>query len=124
MRQRRLKILDKNGAVRSEITTTYDDGEEDLSEWVSSRIPPVPSGRFCEDQNCAARQAEFEDGEEREFSPELATTYVWRIEGGHVCFTYVCDRCDAAAEGELEAVEPGEYPTTDAGYAVAPSHCA
>ena len=105
---KRLKLRTRAGALRPGI----EDGYDDLGEWVADKIPlPPPEGTLCE--------REHSDWP----SPPLATTYLWRIKDGHVCYSYVCEDCGwDVADGE--GPDPEDYPTTKDGYAVVPRHCA
>lgn len=137
MRRRRLKIMDKNRELRPEVDPelnygTY--GPSNLEEWIEDRIPPPPPGQLCEAQDCVARQLEClpEEAAEREralvadeaglLTPAPAESYFWVITDGHVCYTYVCWDC-SEAKSDYDPVDPGNYPTTDAGYAISPTHC-
>ena len=103
----RLKLLTKSGELRP----PFDDDDEDtLGQWVDDHIPHMPPGQLCESQvNCGP-------------PPASAASYVWIMKGDHVCFTYVCYECQESYNFD-EPVDPADYPTTDAGYAVAPTHC-
>ena len=95
----------------------YGDNDEDLLEWLDKKIPPVPEGLRCEADDCHG-QEELDD---LEAPRPLATSYSYRIEDGHVCYSYICDTCqDYCAEDYLS---DNDYPTTSGGYAVAPQHC-
>lgn len=92
---------------------------EDLEEWIADRVPlPPPEGTLCEDER---HETELFDEDEEGIRPP-ATTFVYRIEDGHVCYTYVCDDCGERADPEYLADQ--DYPVTDGGYAVTPRHCA
>ena len=103
--KRRLKILTKQGDLMPDLDPdNY--GDENLGEWIDSRIPPIPLGTTCEKDGCSGE----------------ARTYLWTVEGDHVCFTYVCYDCGDVAE-MYDPMSPEDYPTTEAGYAIAPTHC-
>ncbi len=94
---------------------------DSLEEWIAARMPlPPPEGTECED--------EAHVGDEDKWDEELdttrrapATTYLYRIEDGHVCYTYVCEDCGERADDEY--LGDHDYPTTPSGYAVVPKHC-
>lgn len=92
---------------------------DDLEEWIAARIPlPPPEGTRCEDDQHETEEFDVDDESIR----PSATTYLYRIEDGHVCYTYVCKECgERADEGYLG---DHDYPTTQGGYAVVPKHCA
>ena len=136
-RQRRLKLLDKNDELRPEVDPEYNYGtygQGDLEEWIEERIPPPPPVQLCEAQDCVARQRDLlpEEAAERELAlvadeaglltPAPAMSYTGVVTDGHVCFTYVCWDCSESMSDYYE-LEVGDYPTTDAGYAIAPTHC-
>lgn len=90
--------------------------EEDLWVWISDKIPPAPEGQKCEDDN------HVEYAEDMAGDPDdKATTFLYRIEGGHVCYTYVCKEC--GERGDPEYLADNDYPQTSGGYAVTPTHC-
>ena len=131
-RQRRLKILDRNNEVRWELNPVGP-----LKEWIDERIPPVPPGTLCEAERCVQLRycgqqvtknltcigkPNHEGDCEYVGSPErrpLAESYVWVVTKGHVCFTYVCWDCCEQMSDYYE-LDVGDYPTTDAGYAIGP----
>lgn len=86
-----------------------------LEEWLAGKIPSPPIGTLCEDDQHDTWIDEVDA------PPVEATTYIYRIEDGHVCYTYVCDECDERADPEY--LVDVEYPITQDGYAVAPKHC-
>lgn len=96
---------------------------EYLEEWIASRVPlPPPEGTRCEDDRHMGEDDEDWDEEEDTFLRAKATTYLYKIEDGHVCYTYVCEDCGERADPEY--LGSHDYPTTQAGYAVVPKHCA
>lgn len=94
---------------------------DDVEAWLVDKIPPPPPGTMCEDDRHDEDCYERDEGLEESLRA-LATTYLYRIEDGHVCYTYVCDECGERADPEYLADQ--EYPTTKDGYAVTPRHCA
>ncbi len=84
--------------------------EEDLMNFLETRALPVPDGQLCEQGNCG---------------PEMdpATTYLYHIKDGHVCWEWVCEDCMESASDENYMADH-EWPQTNDGYAVAPKHCA
>lgn len=104
---KRLKIRNAKGEVREEIYET-----EDLWEWIDQKIPPVPAGQLCEHDD------EHKHDEER----PPATTYSWRLDDGHICYSYICEPCHSMLPED--GPDPEGYPTTESGYAVEPKHCA
>jgi hypothetical protein len=99
-----------------------EDIAEDLEMWIADRVPPAPSGTRCEHDPCYGQ----EDGEEFDEGGTamrpLATSFVYRIEGDHVCYTWVCETCSAHAN-ESYLADLDSFPTTSGGYAVTPRHC-
>ena len=84
--------------------------EEDFMAFLEARALPVPVGTLCEDGTCGPEVS-------------LATTYLYRIKDGHVCWTWVCEPCqESVVDGDYMADH--EWPQTQDGYAVAPRHCA
>jgi len=102
----RLKLRNSKGELRWDVTE-----DESLHLWIDDKIPmPPPDGQRCE-------LLEVHEGEEL----PTATAYMWKIEGDHVCYSYVCEGCEETLD--FDSPDPEEYPTTDGGYAVAPRHC-
>lgn len=123
MRQRRLKLRDKQGEL------SYGTYEYSLEEWICDRIPPVPSGTLCEAQRCIQLR---ECGDSLEFNglnefcvedydhegdcvfgglPEpkhLAESYLYVLKDDHVCYTYVCDECCESRIEDYDGVDPGD----------------
>lgn len=96
-------------------------GDGRLEEWINDRIPdPPPSGQKCE---CDMGMC-HEDGGDSAECFRLATTSLYRIDGEHVCYTFVCRECMEANCNEEYLADCGEYPVTGGGYAVTPRHCA
>lgn len=93
-----------------------------LDEWIAEKVPPPPEGTRCEDDQHMGEGDEDWDEEADSFLRAKATTFLYRIEDGHVCYTYVCDEC--GERGDPEYLADQEYPVTESGYAVAPRHCA
>ena len=95
---------------------------EELEVWIDSKIPPPPDGQVCECDECSSCEDNVIELE-LEACPAPATTYLYTIKDEHVCYTWMCDPCMEAQsnEGYLGDVD---YPTTEAGYARVPSHCA
>lgn len=91
-------------------------GKRELSDLGGDVEPPPPPGTMCEDDDHYVRIDEVDA------PPVPATTYIYRIEDGHVYYTYVCAECGERADPDYLADQ--EYPTTKDGYAVAPRHCA
>lgn len=97
-----------------------DDIGGDLEEWITNRVPPVPDGLRCEADVCENDEVDEEGSQLR----GLAQTFFYRIEGNHICYTYVCESCgEQASDSYLADFESGEIPTTKGGYAAAPRHC-
>ena len=91
-----------------------------LEEWIAGKIPSPPAETKCE-----CDRGTCHDPEEEPDTPcfRLATTYLYQIDGDHVCYTFACQECmEANADEEYLADE--EYPVTGGGYAVTPRHCA
>ncbi len=141
MRQRRLKLLDKNKELRQEEYNYGTYGPNNLEEWIEDRIPPVPTGTLCEATRCVTQTTCGEEDNDRfclhgynhegdclfvgphaQARPN-AESYIWTAENDHVCFTYVCYECLETITGDFDPADPGDYPTTDAGYAIAPTRC-
>lgn len=111
----RLKLRDKHGELRPEVE--YWNNME-LDEWIADRIPmPPPVGTTCE-------HPDHPRWAEHDYAPvgdlDVIDSYYWQIVDGHVCYHYVCQPCGEQYE---DGADPGEYPTTGGGYAVAPKHC-
>ena len=144
MRQRRLKILDKNNEVRGELNPDNSigpGGGSSLEEWIDDSIPPVPPGTLCEAKRCVQLRycgkqvtknlycigkSDHEGDCEYIGSPEIrpfAESYFWVVTDGHVCYSYICWECGEQKAGEFDPLDPGDYPTTDAGYAITPTRC-
>lgn len=142
-RQRRLKLLDKNNELRQEVDPEYNYGtygQGDLEEWIEERIPTVPPGTLCESKRCVTLTTCGEEASDRfcvhAYNHEgdclfvgphaqerhCAESYVWVITDGHVCYTYVCWECSELSS-DYDSADPRDYPTTDAGYAISPTHC-
>ena len=94
---------------------------EDLEVWIDSKIPPPPDGQVCECDKDKHAHENFV-GEIVDCS-DLGDTYLYVIKDGHVCYSYMCFGCaeTQSSDGYLGDVD---YPATEAGYAVAPRHCA
>lgn len=94
-----------------------DDGS--LEEWIADKILPVPEGRVCE---CDAHSKHNDDLEGS--CAALAETYIYRIEGSHVCYLYLCEPCFDSSNVSEDYLGDNEYPVSSDGYALAPKHCA
>ena len=121
MTSRRLKLRTNTGEVREEFEYSNFD---DIGEWIDSHVPDVPTGQLCEEEECAYLEgyAILEDPDIESQRP-LATSYIYVVQGDHVCYTYVCWDCSAVMCDSLEPVDVEDYPTTDSGYAISPKHC-
>ena len=84
--------------------------EEEVWNFLSGRVLPIPEGQLCEAEQCTG------------LPRNPAETFLYTIEDGHVCYTYVCDYCGEATADECYLSEH-EYPTTQDGYAVVARHC-
>lgn len=89
-----------------------------LEEWINDKIPNPPAGQKCQ---CDAKECHTEEPDTECFRP--ATSYLYRINGEHMCYTYVCRDC-GDANGTDDYLADQEYPVTGGGYAVTPRHCA
>lgn len=105
---KRLKIRTAKGDLRGEI----ENDSSTLEEWICDNIPPAPEGQ----------KFEYSDHDWGEYPWGVATTFMYVIKDGHVCYTYLCEGCAEEYLGE-EYLDPEEYPTTKDGYAVSPRHC-
>ena len=95
------------------------DGTNDLHEWISDKIPPMPEGQLCEEHE----DKDASKGETKPLSAPAEDSYfIWRIEGNHVCYSYLCENCYNNLNLD-ESPNPETYPTTKEGYAIAPKHC-
>ncbi len=94
------------------------DLDGDLEEWIDDKIPFPPAGTKCE---CDAEDCHAEEVGTECFS--FAKSYLYRIDGEHVCYTYVCMDCEERTADDAYLADQ-EYPVTGAGYAVTPRHCA
>ncbi len=91
----------------------YEDGdhyEEDIWNFLSDRVLPISEGQLCEAEQCMG------------IPRNPAETFLYTIEDGHVCYTYVCDPCGEVTADECY-LSDREYPTTQDGYAIVPSRC-
>ena len=103
------------------------DGDDDLHEWITDNIPDMPEGQLCEkhEEIQLANATEFDDDNEaiiERSAPAESGYYVWMIEDGHICYTYLCENCCDSMDLDHGA-SAEDYPTTASGYAVAPTHC-
>lgn len=101
-----------------------DDIGDNLEAWIADRVPAPPDGLRCEADVCRGQEDAVSDewDEDGTAMRPVATTFLYRIEDGHVCYTHVCETCgEGADQGYLG---DNEYPVTAGGYAVAPRHCA
>ena len=89
-----------------------------LEEWVCDKVPDAPPGQKCE---CDAKDCHAEEAGTECF--RFATSYLWRIDGQHVCYTFVCMDCEERV-GDADYLADQDYPVTGSGYAVTPRHCA
>ncbi len=99
----------------------YADGS--LEEWIADRIPSPPPGTICEckvEGTKPSFDAHHHDGEV--VCTEIASSYLYVIKDGHVCYRYVCFGCEEAQASD-DYLFDVEYPTTESGYAVTPAHC-
>ncbi|KKN41473.1 hypothetical protein LCGC14_0722870 [marine sediment metagenome] len=90
-----------------------------LEEWIDDKIPNPPEGTKCECDRGTCHDLEETDTE----CFRLATSYLYKIDGEHVCYTYVCFDCGETGCDD-EYLADREYPVTGGGYAVTPRHCA
>jgi len=99
------------------------DANEDgnLEEWVSSRIPNPPAGTLCECEHDVCHEDDYRSEDDSGCANE-AVAHLYRIEGNHVCYTFMCDQCVECQASE-DWMEGMEYPTTGDGYAVVPKYC-
>lgn len=104
----RFKVRTRKGELRPEV----EDDSSSLEEWICDKIPPVPEGQKCEHE----RHMWDEDPE------GVASTFMYVIEGDHVCYSYLCDSCGEGYVSD-DYLEVENYPTTKDGYAVSPRHC-
>ena len=95
---------------------------DDLEEWITDRIPPVSGGLRCESDFCNGQDWNDEFDEDGTALRPIATTFVYRIDDKHICYTYVCDDCGERASDSYIA-DVDAVPTTSSGYAVTPKHC-
>ncbi len=114
---------------KGEMSQRFADGDsdDDLHEWISDKIPPMPEGQLCERhlEIQLANAEEFDDDGEaiiERSAPAEAGYYVWNIKGDHVCYSYICENCSDMMDLNFGA-SADDYPTTKAGYAVSPRHC-
>ena len=95
--------------------------DESLEVWIADKVlDAMPPGQVCE---CGVHAEHMADDYEGDCA-DGATTFSYRIEDEHVCYTYLCQSC-ADAQGLAEDyLADNDYPQTTGGYAVAPRHCA
>lgn len=111
--------MSKNRFYIGQKEDANEDGE--LEMWVADKVPSAPDGQVCgcERHDCHA----IEDA----YAPckAEADSFVWRIEGDHVCYTYRCEACSENGSSDTYLADlGGNYPTTKDGYAAVPRHCA
>lgn len=95
--------------------------DESLEVWVADRVlASKPEGQVCE---CSLHPDHYNGDIRDEKCTDVATSHSYRIDEGHVCYTYLCEPC-AEAQCSEEYLADYEYPQTAGGYAVVPKHCA
>lgn len=90
---------------------------EALAVWVADNVPPAPEGQLCESENCLGME-----GIEAE-RPLADGSFSFRVEEGHVCYSYVCQSCQDSLTPPEEYIDETGYPSGAGGYAVSPKHC-
>ena len=101
---------------------------ENLDEWLADKIPLAPPGTACE---CDKERHEHAAGTVETAldvfvnvdCPLTADSYSYRVEGDHVCYTWLCTPCVEATTSD-DYLGDVEFPVTAGGYAVSPRHCA
>ena len=96
---------------------------EDLEEWISDKIGSPPPETWCECKpdlyDEANAEVKLEHGCEGK-----ADTYMYHIEGEHICYTWLCTPCMESQVSETYLGDyEGDIPVTAGGYAAAPRHC-
>lgn len=104
----------------------FDDYACELDEWIANKIPEPPTGTKCE---CDKDKHSHEGPPDKDRMVEIvdcadpATTFLYTVENDHVCYIWMCEPCMEAQASE-DYLSDVDYPTTEAGYAVTPTHCA
>ena len=120
-RVKSIKLRTRKGEMSQRFE--FGDGSDDLHEWISNRIPPMPEGQMCEEhEEIVSKRNKEEDAHEPLSSLAKHNFFVWRVEGDHVCYSYLCESCYNSLNLD-EGIDPETYPTTKEGYAVSPKHC-
>ncbi len=88
---------------------------QDLAVWVSDRIPEPPDGQLCESEHCHGM---FDEESKR----PLAKDFSFRIENGHICYSYICSDCQEYLTAADEYIAEN-YPEGEGNYAPIPKHC-
>ena len=113
----RLQVRENDPDTGAERTVErYEDGEnfeEDMWEWLESKIPAIETGQLCE------KGVHEEEG----VGPAFAETFFYTYDGTHICYTYVCWECSEDAVGSHDSPDVGDIPTDGHGYVVDPQHC-
>lgn len=91
-----------------------------LEVWIADRVlAAMPPGQICEcDVHDDHRGEDYEGN-----CADPSTSYSYRIDADHVCYTYLCEPCAEATTTDDYLADYG-YPQTAGGYAVVPRHCA
>lgn len=99
---------------------------ENIEEWIAERIGDPPPGTACEcdkERHAHESEADMYDMVTIIDCPTPADSYSYRIEGDHICYSWLCTPCMEATTSEDYLGDVDAVPTTEGGYAVAPRHC-
>ncbi len=99
---------------------------ENIEEWIADKVGDPPPGTACEcdkDKHAHESEPDAEDMVTIIDCPVAATSYSYRIDGEHICYTWLCQRCAEETTSDDYLGDVDAIPTTAGGYAVAPVHC-
>lgn len=98
----------------------YVDG---IEEWVAEKIGDPPPGTICECSIVRVYGVSKHEHDGEVACTQIASSYSYRIEGDHICYTWLCQRCMEETTSDDYLGDVDAIPTTKSGYAVAPVHC-
>ena len=110
-----MRIRNATGEVLEEVEEN-EFFEETLWDYIVSKVPPPAPEQQCEAErhNETAHLGGV---------AAWATTFVYTIQGDHICYTYVCWECAENSVGGFESPTPRDVPTMGGGYIQEPVHC-
>ena len=104
----------------------FEDYMDTIEEWIADRIGNPPAGAACE---CDTERHSHVAGADGDYMvtiidcPDSADTHSYRIEGDHICYSWLCTPCMEATTSEDYMGDIDAVPATAGGYAVVPRHC-